>query len=50
MCEVPKGQIVRKQLPPEKVKELVTFSTKKPAERMDSIVDGLNMVRPAYIC
>ncbi|KAG6844544.1 hypothetical protein H0H87_006028 [Tephrocybe sp. NHM501043] len=44
MCIVPPGQIMKKQLPPEKTKEMVEFSTMRPAERFKSITNGLSTV------
>ncbi|KAF9460917.1 argonaute-like protein [Collybia nuda] len=44
LCQVPPGQIMRKQVPPEKTKSVVEFSTKKPAERFASIRAGLDVL------
>ncbi|KAG6896605.1 hypothetical protein C0992_007128 [Termitomyces sp. T32_za158] len=44
LCHVPPGQIMKKQVPPEKTKDVVEFSTMKPAERFNSITNGLNTV------
>ncbi|KAG6917905.1 hypothetical protein DXG01_000514 [Tephrocybe rancida] len=41
LCIVPPGQIMRKQVPPEKTKEVLDFATKRPADRLRSITDGL---------
>jgi eukaryotic translation initiation factor 2C len=41
MCTVPRGQIVRKQIPDDKVKDVLEFSTMKPAERLDKIKTGI---------
>jgi eukaryotic translation initiation factor 2C len=43
LCEVPPGQIIRKQVPPEKTKDVVEFATKKPPERLASIRQGLDV-------
>lgn len=43
LCDVPPGQIMRKQIPPEKTKSVVEFSTKKPVERLASIRAGLEV-------
>ncbi|KAK7450614.1 hypothetical protein VKT23_012924 [Stygiomarasmius scandens] len=43
-CTVIPGQIARKQIPPELTKEMVDFSRKNPAERMDSIRQGVQML------
>ncbi|RPD63356.1 argonaute-like protein [Lentinus tigrinus ALCF2SS1-6] len=40
-CFVPEGQFMRKQVPPEKVKDVLAFSAKSPQERLKSICDGL---------
>ncbi|KNZ77926.1 Protein argonaute-2 [Termitomyces sp. J132] len=44
LCHVPAGQIMKKQIPPEKTKDMVEFSTMKPAERFQSISNGLSTV------
>jgi eukaryotic translation initiation factor 2C len=41
LCTVPPGQIMRKQVPPEKTKDVLDFATKKPKDRLDSIRNGL---------
>ncbi|EGO01883.1 hypothetical protein SERLA73DRAFT_177463 [Serpula lacrymans var. lacrymans S7.3] len=41
LCTVPEGQIMRKQVPPEKTKDVLDFATKKPHERLASITNGL---------
>jgi hypothetical protein len=41
------GQIMRKELPPEKSGSVVKFATKKPPERFASIKAGLD-VRPFF--
>ena len=43
LCTVPKGQIMRKQVPPERTKDVLNFATKKPADRLQSIRDGLGV-------
>lgn len=45
VCEVPPGQIMRKQVPPEKTKDVLEFATKKPYARLDSIRNGLEVIR-----
>lgn len=45
LCEVEPGQIMRKQVPPEKTKDVLDFATKKPQDRLRSIHNGLG-VRP----
>ncbi|RDB19427.1 Protein argonaute-2 [Hypsizygus marmoreus] len=44
ICTVPPGQIMRKQVPPEKTKAVVEFATKKPAERLASIRQGIQVL------
>ena len=44
VCEVPPGQIMRKQVPPEKTKDVLDFSTKKPVDRLNSIKNGLGVI------
>lgn len=43
ICEVPPGQIMRKQVPPELTKSVLDFATKQPAERLKSINNGLSV-------
>ena len=43
LCMVPPGQIMRKQVPPEKTKSVLDFATKKPADRLKSITSGLEV-------
>ncbi|KAF7433014.1 hypothetical protein PC9H_004959 [Pleurotus ostreatus] len=40
LCDVPPGQIMRKQVPSDKIKDVLAFSTMKPAERFQSIRSG----------
>lgn len=44
LCEVPGGQIMRKQVPPEKTKDVLEFATKKPTDRLASIRSGLSVL------
>ncbi len=44
LCKVEEGQIMRKQVPPEKTKDVLEFATKKPADRLRSITDGLKVL------
>ncbi|KAJ7781167.1 argonaute-like protein [Mycena metata] len=44
LCIVPPGQLMRKQVPPEKTKDVLDFATKKPHERLRSIVNGLEVL------
>ncbi|KZV61782.1 Piwi-domain-containing protein [Peniophora sp. CONT] len=41
LCTVLPGQIIRKELPREKTKDVLAFSTKRPEERLQSIINGL---------
>lgn len=43
LCNVPAGQIMRKQIPPEKTKDVLEFATKRPRERLESIKNGLTV-------
>ncbi|THV08479.1 argonaute-like protein [Dendrothele bispora CBS 962.96] len=44
LCMVPAGQIMRKQVPPEKTKSVLDFATKKPEDRLTSIKNGLEVL------
>ncbi|KIK66591.1 hypothetical protein GYMLUDRAFT_69767 [Collybiopsis luxurians FD-317 M1] len=44
LCTVPPGQIMRKQVPPEKTKSVLDFATKKPEDRLQSIKNGLEVL------
>jgi len=44
LCEVPAGQFMRKQLPDDKTKDMVEFSTLKPQERLAAIRSGLELL------
>ncbi|KAI0254712.1 argonaute-like protein [Lactifluus subvellereus] len=41
LCHVPPGQIMRKQVPPDKTNSVLEFATKRPNERLESICNGL---------
>jgi len=43
LCKVPPGQIIRKQVPPDKTNSVLDFATKHPNERLASICNGLNV-------
>ena len=43
-CTIPEGQIMRKQIPPEKTSEVLAFATKRPPERLSSIRAGLGVL------
>lgn len=44
VCTVIPGQIMRKQVPPEKTASVLEFATKKPEARLESIVNGLKVL------
>ncbi|KZT39639.1 argonaute-like protein [Sistotremastrum suecicum HHB10207 ss-3] len=44
ICVVPKGQIMRKQVPSELTKDVLDFATKQPQERLNSIRNGLSVL------
>jgi eukaryotic translation initiation factor 2C len=44
ICEVIPGQIMRKQVPPEKTKDVLEFATQKPEARLNSIRNGLGVL------
>jgi len=41
LCTIPPGQLTRKQVPPERMKDVLSFSTSRPEERLKSITAGL---------
>ncbi|KAF8529210.1 argonaute-like protein [Hysterangium stoloniferum] len=43
LCMVPAGQIMRKQVPPEKTRDVLQFSTQKPQDRLNSIKNGIDV-------
>ena len=43
------GQIMRKQVPPEKTKDVLDFSTMKPVEKLNSIRNGLGVSDPTTV-
>ncbi|OSD04210.1 argonaute-like protein [Trametes coccinea BRFM310] len=43
-CEIFEGQIMRKQIPPERMKDVLDFATKRPEDRLNSIRDGLGVL------
>lgn len=45
LCVVPPGQIMRKQVPPEKTKDVLDFATKRPEDRLQSIRNGLSVLQ-----
>ncbi|KAH9179678.1 argonaute-like protein [Lactarius sanguifluus] len=44
MCHVPPGQIMRKQVPPDKTNSVLEFATKRPHDRLGSIINGLGVL------
>ncbi|TFK64153.1 argonaute-like protein [Pluteus cervinus] len=42
LCDVPPGQLMKKEIPPDLTKSVVEFATLKPRERLDSITAGLD--------
>lgn len=45
LCNVIPGQIMRKQVPPEKTKDVLEFATQKPEARLTSIRNGLGVLQ-----
>ncbi|TBU42174.1 argonaute-like protein [Dichomitus squalens] len=43
-CIIPEGQIMRKQIPPERMKDVLNFATKRPHERLQSIRQALEVL------
>ncbi|KAF8812506.1 argonaute-like protein [Phlegmacium glaucopus] len=41
LCTIPPGQIMRRQIPPERTKDVLDFATKRPRDRLESIKAGL---------
>lgn len=44
VCTVVAGQIMRRQVPPEKTKDVLDFATKRPDQRLASIRNGLGVL------
>ncbi|KAJ7157556.1 argonaute-like protein [Mycena crocata] len=44
LCTVLPGQLMRKQVPPEKTKDVVAFATMRPENRLQSILNGLQVL------
>jgi eukaryotic translation initiation factor 2C len=44
LCDVPPGQIMRKQVPSERTKDVLDFATKRPSDRLASINAGLSIL------
>ncbi|KAF8891134.1 Piwi domain-containing protein [Gymnopilus junonius] len=45
MCIVPRGQIFRKQIPDDKMRSVLEFSTMKPEERLEKIKQGIQTLQ-----
>ncbi|KAF4619813.1 hypothetical protein D9613_005017 [Agrocybe pediades] len=44
LCTVPPGQIMKKQMPSDKTKDVLDFATKRPRDRLQSIQRGLGVL------
>ncbi|KAH8999090.1 argonaute-like protein [Lactarius akahatsu] len=44
LCHVPPGQIMRKQVPPDKTNSVLEFAKTRPNDRLGSIVNGLGVL------
>ncbi|KAF8266859.1 argonaute-like protein [Lactarius quietus] len=44
LCDVPKGQIIRKPIPPDKTNSVLEFAIKRPNDRLNSIISGLGVL------
>jgi len=44
LCTVPPGQIMRKQVPPDRTRDVNAFASKGPADRLASIKNGLGVL------
>ncbi|KAH9006798.1 ribonuclease H-like domain-containing protein [Lactarius hatsudake] len=44
LCHVPPGQVLRKQVPPDKTNFVLEFATKRPIDCLGSIVNGLGVL------
>ncbi|KAH9992239.1 Piwi domain-containing protein [Russula compacta] len=45
LCEVPPGQLIRKQMTPDNIRSILEFSTTRPSDRMRRIQDGLGVLQ-----
>ncbi|KJA29601.1 hypothetical protein HYPSUDRAFT_31529 [Hypholoma sublateritium FD-334 SS-4] len=45
LCDVPAGQIMRKQIPADKTNDMLEFSKLAPDQRLNSIRQGLNVLQ-----
>lgn len=44
LCFVPRGQVMRKQVPDDKVKDVLEFSTMRPEIRLEQIKKGIRVI------
>lgn len=42
LCTIPEGQFMRKQVPSDKIKEILGFSAKSPSDRKASILEAMD--------
>ncbi|CAE6365294.1 unnamed protein product [Rhizoctonia solani] len=53
LCSIIPGQLMKRQIPPELISSMLAFSTKKPKERLNSIVAGHSVssikIRPLFL-
>ena len=49
VCEVPPGQTICDQIPPERTRDVLDFSTEKPGDRLDSIKNGLGVINSTTV-
>ncbi|PPQ95875.1 hypothetical protein CVT26_015567 [Gymnopilus dilepis] len=49
LCDVPPGQIMRKQIPQDKTSDVVDFARLRPDQRLNTIRDGLQYGQSQYI-
>ncbi|QRW25262.1 protein argonaute 2 [Rhizoctonia solani] len=45
LCSIIPGQLMKRQIPPELISSMLAFSTKKPKERLNSIVAGHSVLQ-----
>jgi len=48
LCTVPPGQIMRKQVPPDRARDVNAFASKGPADRLTSIKNGLGVSKDDF--
>lgn len=44
LCVIPPGQLMKKQVPPEKTADVVRFASKRPEDRFESIRKGIRLL------